>query len=101
MTPQVVYFVCKDVGLTKRGVQPLSFLLKEAILMKWKETVKGLKVNGVDAEVTNVLNETYKISRPFLMLTNSQEESHVKSFLEFVMSEEGQEIVSENQIPVK
>lgn len=65
------------------------------------KTVKVLKVDGIDAEVANVLNETYKISRPFLMLTNGQEKSEVKAFLEFVMSVEGQEIVSENQIPIK
>ena len=48
MTPQVVYFVCKDVGLTKRGVQPLSFLLKEAILMKVTERVTQLALPVVE-----------------------------------------------------
>lgn len=65
------------------------------------DTVKALKINGVDANVDNVINGTYKVSRPFLMLTNGQEKSEVKSFLDFVMSEEGQEIVAEKQIPVK
>ncbi len=65
------------------------------------ESVKGLKVNGVEAKVANIQNGTYGVSRPFLMLTNGQLEPQVKAFLDFIMSEDGQKIVAEKQIPVK
>ena len=36
------------------------------------ETVKALKVEGVDATVENVLNNTYKVSRPFMVIYHEE-----------------------------
>lgn len=66
------------------------------------ETVKGLKVNGVEPTLQNVKNETYAIWRPFLMLTPQGElKAQVKAYLDFIKSAEGQKIVAtEKFIPV-
>jgi phosphate transport system substrate-binding protein len=59
------------------------------------EEVKAVKIEGVDPVEANVLNGTYKISRPFLFLTKSTPEGVVKAFIDFVLSDEGQKIVGE------
>ncbi len=60
------------------------------------DDVKAVKVDGVEATVENVKNGSYKISRPFLLVTNSNNElSDVeKDFINFILSEDGQAIVS-------
>ncbi|MBN2222190.1 MAG: phosphate ABC transporter substrate-binding protein, partial [Vallitaleaceae bacterium] len=61
------------------------------------ETIKAVKVEGVDATVENVLNETFPISRPFLMVYHDENLSDAaKAFVDFVMSEAGQNIVQDN-----
>lgn len=67
------------------------------------ETVKPVLVNGVEATVDNVLAETYKISRPFLMVYHEENMTPAtQAYIDFILSEEGQAIVEESHgIPVK
>lgn len=63
--------------------------------------VKALKIEGVDVSSATVLDGTYKISRPFLYATKAAPAGLVKDFIDFVLSEEGQKIVSdEKYVPV-
>ena len=56
--------------------------------------MKGIKVEDVDATVGNVLNKTYKLSRPFIVVyKDSNLNAAEKAFVDFLTSEEGQEIV--------
>lgn len=64
------------------------------------ETVKSLDVDKVEVSVENIVNGTYKVSRPFLMLSNGEETNLQKTFIEFVLSDEGQEVVAEKLIPI-
>lgn len=64
-------------------------------------SVKAVKVDGVDALEENVINGSYKISRPFLFLTNGTPDAATQAFIDFVLSPEGQKIVSEEFVPVK
>lgn len=64
------------------------------------DMVKAVKVEGVEATEENVKNGTFKISRPFLYLTNGEESEVVKAFIEFVLGE-GQEVVKKEYISVK
>lgn len=65
------------------------------------ETVKGLSVEGVEPTVENIKKGTYKVSRPFLMLTHGEMNEVTKAYMDFVFSDEGQKIVSEKNISVK
>lgn len=65
------------------------------------ETVKAVQVEGQDATVENIKAGTYKVSRPFLMLTNGEMNQVTKAYMDFVFSTEGQEIVSHKNISVK
>lgn len=64
------------------------------------ETVKGLAVDGVMPSEETIRNGTYKLARPFLYLTRGEPRGLVKTYLEFVLSPDGQKIVGEMFIPV-
>lgn len=63
--------------------------------------VKAVKIDGVEANVDNVKAGKYKLSRPFLYLTQKQPEGVVKAYIDFVLSPEGQQIVGKEYITVK
>lgn len=58
------------------------------------DSVKALKIDGVEPTAENVKSGDYKISRPFLICTKGDEVSDLgKDFINYIMSKEGQEIV--------
>lgn len=58
--------------------------------------VKAVKVDGVEATTDNVKSGTYKVSRPFNICYKEDKLTDVdKDFINFIMSEEGQNIVNE------
>lgn len=62
-------------------------------------SVKALNVEGVEPTAENVKNSTYKISRPFLLVTKEDtltEEG--QKLIDFILSDEGQKIVEENKL---
>ncbi len=59
------------------------------------ETVRAIRVDGVEATVANVISESYPVSRSLYMYTQGQPTGLVKSFVDFVKSDEGQGIVEE------
>lgn len=61
------------------------------------DTVKALDIDGVAASVENVKNGTYKIYRPFnIVTTETQGNPAAQDFISFIMSADGQAIVEEN-----
>jgi len=65
------------------------------------DDVRALKIDGVEISKESILNGSYKLARPFLYLTKGNPEGAVKRFIDFVLSDEGQEIVGMEFIPVK
>jgi phosphate transport system substrate-binding protein len=65
------------------------------------DTVKAIAVNGVTASSANVLNGTYKIARPFILLTGNNLHPESKAFIEWALGKEGQAIVKKSWIPVQ
>lgn len=64
------------------------------------DKVKALKVDGVEATPQNVKNGTYKIARPFNIATKAEVSSLAKDFISFILSSEGQEVVSKSYISI-
>jgi phosphate transport system substrate-binding protein len=58
-------------------------------------SVKALEVDGVMPSVETVLSNKYPIGRPLFMYTDGAPKGVAKEFIDFVKSEEGQKIVSE------
>ena len=64
--------------------------------------VKAVKIDGAEATAENIENGSYKVSRPFNVAVKPDSDNAVaKDFMAFIMSTEGQEVVSgEGYIPV-
>lgn len=65
------------------------------------ETVKAISIDGVAPTVDTVKGGEYSISRPLLIMTNKEGTEATKQFVEFILGDEGQEIVSEKYISIK
>lgn len=64
------------------------------------DKVKALQINGVDATEANVKNGSYKISRPFNIVTKGEKTGVAKDFIDFILSADGQKVVSKSYIAV-
>lgn len=64
------------------------------------DTVKALSVDGVAPTTENIKNGSYKIARPFNIATKGEISSLAQDFIDFIMSKEGQEVVSKSYIAV-
>jgi phosphate transport system substrate-binding protein len=66
-------------------------------------SVKTLDVGGVSATTANVVNGSYQIARPFLLLTKKGRtlNRETSAFLDWILTEPGQAIVKTSWISVK
>lgn len=62
--------------------------------------IKKVKIDGIEATEANTKAGKYPISRPFLMLTKSNANKETKDFIDFILSDEGQKLVSREYISV-
>ncbi len=60
------------------------------------DTVKALKIDGVEASVENVADDSYKVSRPFNIITGEEVSAEAQDFINFILSADGQQIVEDN-----
>lgn len=74
-----------------------------ASLANVDETVKALKIGGVEATEENVKSGAYEVQRPFICATLKDSDNKlVKAYLDFILSEEGQALVlAQGAVPVK
>lgn len=59
-----------------------------------RDTVKALKIEGAEPTPQNIKNDSYKLKRPFNLAYKENIKSSAKDFLKFILSAEGQKIVS-------
>ncbi len=60
------------------------------------DTVKAVKIDGAEATTDNVSNGTYKVARPFNIVTKDGLSDVTKDFVDYIMSAEGQDIIEQN-----
>ena len=60
------------------------------------DTVKALKIGGVEATADNVKSGAYAVSRPFNIAYKGELSDVAQDFVDFIMSSDGQKIVSDN-----
>ncbi|MEW6618995.1 MAG: phosphate ABC transporter substrate-binding protein [bacterium] len=66
------------------------------------DRVKSLKIDGVSPTLQNIKKGRYKIIRPIFLLTKGPAEGKIGEFIEFILSEQGQQLISDyGLIPVK
>ena len=61
------------------------------------DSVKALKIDGVQATIDNIKNGSYKISRPFNIAVKANISAAAQDFVNFIMSDQGQKIVEKNK----
>ena len=59
------------------------------------DSVKAVKVDGVEASVDNVKSGDYKLQRPFNIVTKGEVAELPQDFINFIMSKDGQKIIEE------
>lgn len=59
------------------------------------DSVKAIKVDGVEATTDNVSSGDYVVARPFNIVTGNEVSENAQDFINFIMSKEGQNIISE------
>lgn len=102
--PSAAYAQEKDsTGAVKATVQTTKNAIGYISLEAVDDTVKTVKVAGVEPSVDTVKDKTYVLFRPFLLVNSDSAELSAASnaFVAFILSEDGQGIVRDNKlIPV-
>jgi phosphate transport system substrate-binding protein len=62
-------------------------------LSKVNKDVKSLDIDGVKASEANIKAGNYKLQRPFIYITKGAPQGLAKTFIDFVLSDEGQNII--------
>ena len=60
------------------------------------DTVKAVKIDGAEATTENVANGSYKVARPFNIVTKDGLSDVAQDFVDYIMSAEGQDIIEKN-----
>ena len=60
------------------------------------DTVKALRIDGVQPSIAAVQDGTYPVFRPFIIATKSDVDAVTQDFIDYILSAEGQAIVAEN-----
>lgn len=60
------------------------------------DKVKAVKIDGAEATEENIKSGTYKVSRPFNIATKGEGSEAAQDFINYILSEEGQKVVSDN-----
>lgn len=87
--------VQETVAVTREAIGYVSLGFLDA------KAVKAVTIDGVQATEKNVLAKTYKLQRPFLLVTKTKPAGLVKTFLDWITGPQGQKIVAKDYIPIK
>lgn len=87
-----------DVMLTNVANDP--YAIGYISLGSLNDSVKALKVDGAAATAENVKSGTYKVARPFNIATKGEPSGVAKDFINFILSKEGQEVISDGYIKI-
>lgn len=93
----------ESTGSVINAVSTTEGAIGYASLANVDETVKALKIEGVEASEATVQSGDYKVQRPFICATLKDSDNELaKAYLEFILSAEGQELVkAQGAVPVK
>lgn len=88
--------VTNSTSVTLTTVAEDDLAIGYASLGSLNDSVKVLKIDGTKASVETIKDGSYKISRPFNIVTKEDVSKAAKDFINFILSSDGQAIVEEN-----
>lgn len=97
-TKEAIISKATDVLMT--NVSSDKYAIGYISLGSLNDTVKSVTIDGVAPTPENVKNDSYKISRSFSIVTNGEAEGLTKDFIDFILSSDGQEVISKMYISV-
>ena len=59
------------------------------------DSINSVKIDGVEPKEENVYNDSYPISRPFLLVTKGEAADDAKAFIDYILSDDGQATIEE------
>lgn len=93
--------ITQSTGVMKTSVSQNEYAIGYISLGALDDTVKALDIDGAEASVENIKNGSYKISRPFNIVTTANISPLAQDFIDFIMSADGQAVIEgEKYIPV-
>lgn len=90
-----------DLAANENGICSVSIGLLASVDASTRNKVKAVTVNGIKPTDENVRSGAYLISRPLILVTKGLPKGEVKSFIQYMLSTEGQGIVSKNFVKVR
>lgn len=64
------------------------------------DSIKAMKIDGVEPSPENIKSGAYKVARPFNIATKGEPTGVAKDFIAYILSAEGQAVVAESYISI-
>lgn len=87
--------ITQSTGVMMTSTQQNPYAIGYISLGSLNDTVKAVKIDGVDATKENIKSGDYKASRPFNIATMGDASEVTQDFINFIMSDEGQQVVED------
>lgn len=87
--------ILKSTQAVISGVAGDAYAIGYISLGSLNDTVKAVKVEGVEAAAENVANGTYVLARPFTIATKDNLSDAAQDFIHYILSDEGKRIIEE------
>jgi phosphate transport system substrate-binding protein len=88
-------------GAIKAGIVQNPNAIGYISLGSVDDTIKAISVGGFTPETSNVISGAYRIARPFIVLAGNNLHAEGAAFIDWMLSADGQAIVSRSWISVK
>ncbi|MDD5795128.1 MAG: substrate-binding domain-containing protein [Clostridiales bacterium] len=88
--------ITNNTSVMMTTVQGDKYAIGYASLGSLNDSVKKIKVDGVEATAENIKSGSYKIARPFNIAVKDNLSEVSKDFIDYILSKEGQDVVEKN-----
>lgn len=85
--------ICNSTSVVMTTVEGDEAAIGYISLGSLNDTVKAVAIDGVEATAENVKEGSYKISRPFIIVTKGEVGEAAQDFITYILSTEGQQVV--------
>ena len=87
--------ITNNTSVMMTGVAGDDYAIGYVSLGSLNDTVKALKIDGVEPTVENIKSDSYKVYRPFNIATKGEVSEAAQDFIDYILSADGQQIVSD------
>ena len=92
--------IAKETDVMMTNIAGNLYGIGYASLGSLNHTVKAVPIDGAAASAANVKAGSYKVARPFFIATKGEPNATAKDFISFILSAEGQKIISKSYISI-